>query len=39
MMSTTVTVGHSLKPEARLAQAISQFEAELSNEHKQAFVP
>jgi ankyrin repeat protein len=36
-MSTTVTVGHSLKPEARLAQAISQFEAELSNEHKASF--
>ncbi|KAJ5770531.1 uncharacterized protein N7511_002582 [Penicillium nucicola] len=36
-MSAALIVGHSLKPEVRLAQAVSQFEAELSDEHKPSF--
>ncbi|OQD90382.1 hypothetical protein PENANT_c001G05769 [Penicillium antarcticum] len=36
-MSKSVVIVSHLKPEARLAQAVSQFEAELSDEHKASF--
>ncbi|KAF1958317.1 hypothetical protein CC80DRAFT_469265 [Byssothecium circinans] len=36
-MSSVLANATRLKPEIRLAQAVSQFEADLSNEHKTAF--
>jgi hypothetical protein len=36
-MSSVLVDAARLKPEIRLAQAISQFEADLSNEHKTTF--
>jgi hypothetical protein len=36
-MSTVLATVSRLKPEIRLAQAVSQFEADLSNEQKTAF--
>ena len=36
-MSTALATASRLKPEVRLAQAISQFEADLSSEQKAAF--
>lgn len=36
-MSSVVANASQLKPEIRLAQAVSQFEADLSNEQKTAF--
>jgi hypothetical protein len=36
-MSSALAKASSLKPEIRLAQAVSEFEADLSNEQKSAF--
>ncbi|KAJ5448381.1 hypothetical protein N7445_003202 [Penicillium cf. griseofulvum] len=38
-MSQSLSSAPRLKPDVRLAQAVSQFEAELSNEQKQVFAP